>query len=451
MIFKTFDSDIDNMSSRWGMFGKSFSDIGDTITTKWKQIANAEEVVTTELIRKQAELEAQKYYTANATNELKNATLDEYVEFLNEADISDTAKQALARLELQKIAVNNVQIETSGDIERIYALAEAAGASAIQLAKLADAKAIIEKYNTVGLNGTVADLKKYEEAQAIIKSIEEGTYKVDLDFRLDYKGGSSTKKATESAKKSAKEAETALKDYIEAYLNFQEKSLDAGKINFKTYSDNVANFLKNMFDQGKISAKDYYDYTEKMLNKQQSVYQSALKGITSILDKEIDSWEKKIDAINDKLDELNQIKDNYDSILSAVDDVYQSGKFIVSDGSNVDWHTLSADDIKTALGYTPGTGSNIVTAVKGDAEEEYKTGNVNISPSSIGLGNVDNTHDNEKAVLSASKLSTSRKIGNASFNGTADVTLEDIGTVGIVISAIKPTNQNAGDFWIKMI
>ena len=38
MIFKTFDSDIDNMSSRWGMFGKSFSDIGDTITTKWKQV-----------------------------------------------------------------------------------------------------------------------------------------------------------------------------------------------------------------------------------------------------------------------------------------------------------------------------------------------------------------------------------------------------------------------------
>ena len=40
MIFKTFNSDIDNMSSRWGMFGKSFSDIGDTITTKWKQVTD---------------------------------------------------------------------------------------------------------------------------------------------------------------------------------------------------------------------------------------------------------------------------------------------------------------------------------------------------------------------------------------------------------------------------
>lgn len=40
MIFKTFDSDIDNMSSRWGIFGKSFSDIGDTIKTKWKQVTD---------------------------------------------------------------------------------------------------------------------------------------------------------------------------------------------------------------------------------------------------------------------------------------------------------------------------------------------------------------------------------------------------------------------------
>lgn len=38
MIFKTFDSDVDNMSSKWGMFGKSFSDISNSISTKWKQV-----------------------------------------------------------------------------------------------------------------------------------------------------------------------------------------------------------------------------------------------------------------------------------------------------------------------------------------------------------------------------------------------------------------------------
>lgn len=40
MIFKTFDNDIDNMSSKWGMLGNSFSDIGSTISTKWKQVTD---------------------------------------------------------------------------------------------------------------------------------------------------------------------------------------------------------------------------------------------------------------------------------------------------------------------------------------------------------------------------------------------------------------------------
>ena len=31
MIFKTFDSDIDKISAKWGIFGKSFNDIGNAI------------------------------------------------------------------------------------------------------------------------------------------------------------------------------------------------------------------------------------------------------------------------------------------------------------------------------------------------------------------------------------------------------------------------------------
>lgn len=33
-IFKTFDSDIDKASSKWGMFGRSFNDIGTAIHGK---------------------------------------------------------------------------------------------------------------------------------------------------------------------------------------------------------------------------------------------------------------------------------------------------------------------------------------------------------------------------------------------------------------------------------
>lgn len=149
----------------------------------------------------------------------------------------------------------------------------------------------------------------------------------------------------------------------------------------------------------------------------------------------------KLDGATITTDELNYIHGAKSNIQEQLNDkaskehglhlpsvaTESSGKLVKSNGTDAEWAELTKNDIVDALGYVPGTGSNIVTAVKGDAEDEYKTGNVNITPSSIGLGNVDNTHDNEKAVLSASKLSTSRKIGNANFNGTKDISLEEIG------------------------
>ena len=50
-----------------------------------------------------------------------------------------------------------------------------------------------------------------------------------------------------------------------------------------------------------------------------------------------------------------------------------------------------------------------------------------LSKSKVGLSNVDNTADSTKNVLSATKLTTARKIGNASFDGSADITLAQIG------------------------
>ena len=38
MIFKTFDSDIDKISAKWGIFGKSFNDIGNAIVGRISDI-----------------------------------------------------------------------------------------------------------------------------------------------------------------------------------------------------------------------------------------------------------------------------------------------------------------------------------------------------------------------------------------------------------------------------
>lgn len=40
MIFKTFNSDIDSISSKWGVFGKSFNDISTSIENRWNNVSN---------------------------------------------------------------------------------------------------------------------------------------------------------------------------------------------------------------------------------------------------------------------------------------------------------------------------------------------------------------------------------------------------------------------------
>lgn len=71
------------------------------------------------------------------------------------------------------------------------------------------------------------------------------------------------------------------------------------------------------------------------------------------------------------------------------------------------------------------TPSGAVTGVKGNSESTYRTGQVNITKANIGLGNVDNTADANKNVLTATKFSSSRTIaltgdvtGSASSDGT---------------------------------
>lgn len=52
-----------------------------------------------------------------------------------------------------------------------------------------------------------------------------------------------------------------------------------------------------------------------------------------------------------------------------------------------------------------------------------KKGAVVITKSDVGLPNVDNTADSQKSVLSATKLSTPRKINGVNFDGTTDITI----------------------------
>ena len=139
-----------------------------------------------------------------------------------------------------------------------------------------------------------------------------------------YKGATATKKAQEDATKSASDTASDIKDQIEAYLNYLEKSLDAGKIDYQTYCNTVKNYLDDMHKSGKISAKDYFDYIEKALEKQKSILDKVLSAVVKRFEKEMDRIQEKIDSIESENDLLNSNLSDMDSALNAVDKVYDT-------------------------------------------------------------------------------------------------------------------------------
>ena len=73
---------------------------------------------------------------------------------------------------------------------------------------------------------------------------------------------------------------------------------------------------------------------------------------------------------------------------------------------------MSSTDKTKLNGIESGAQVNTVTGVKGNSETSYRTGNINITKGNVGLGNVDNTADKDKNVLSATKLSNTAAIGS---------------------------------------
>ena len=146
-------------------------------------------------------------------------------------------------------------------------------------------------------------------------------------YRPTYKPKSSGKSGSggsggSGGKNSGGDAEKQNEEYFDKFMAYQKALLEAGKITYQQYSQYVSDELEKMYKNGKISASKYYSAVKDMIDEQKSIYDAALKGVTKLLDDEIDKWKDKIDVIEKNNDKLNEQKDKYDSILSAIQKVY---------------------------------------------------------------------------------------------------------------------------------
>lgn len=93
------------------------------------------------------------------------------------------------------------------------------------------------------------------------------------------------------------------------------------------------------------------------------------------------------------------------------------------------------------------TPTDTITKVKGNAENTYRGGNVNITPANIGLGNVNNTADTVKNVLSATKFTTARTISLGTAVTAAATSFDGSQNIVIPITALNMmyARVNSGD------
>lgn len=188
-----------------------------------KGVTNADAVVTDILAAKKA-------YLAETSKDLKDATTEEVVALLDEADVADDAKAAMARYQLQKLATNGITLNTDGDIKNIESLVSACGGGITALQALANAKK--EIFNSVGTSPLVKDFQAKKNGKFnIYDPLAQAKWEADTTAKLD--------QATDAAM----------------------KEINSVLMNFGNQGGSSTNSTKNKSGSGSGSSKD--NTTEK--------------------------------------------------------------------------------------------------------------------------------------------------------------------------------------------
>lgn len=121
-----------------------------------------------------------------------------------------------------------------------------------------------------------------------------------------------------------------------------------------------------------------------------------------------------------------------DKPISTATETALAGKVDKETGKSL----MTADEHTKLDGIEIGAQVNTVTGVKGNAENNYRTGEINISPANIGLGNVDNTSDANKPISTATQTALDGKQNVLTFDNSPTENSDNPVKSGGVYSAL---------------
>ena len=248
-------------------------------------IMNSEEVMISSLGYSYEEYIAAKEEAALAGFDLANATESEINAFVQEAIESGTCGEALALLQLKKLLVNSTTINTAADVQQIMNLASAASMGADVLTQLANAKSIL---STVENGGTVS-LASYEKA---LSDVEDAKQKI-LDFEpvkvdFDFSDVNSGKSA---ASKAGKEAGESYADAFNSALS-----------GITTLLDRRISALNEEKEAAVDALETERDARIEVIEAQKEQLEEQIK----LIDAQIEAKQKVIDSIQDEIDAMKE-------------------------------------------------------------------------------------------------------------------------------------------------
>lgn len=290
-------------------------------------VANAEELVADALAHKHANLAAQKYLDAGASDRLANATSNEIEQIFAEAEAAGVTRESLARMYLAKLDVANLQLNTQGEIDQIIALANAAGTSAqyvnqlrTALANLNNAPSPDELMSKPG-GATKYRYQQEQSVENLLGKIKNQALNASSFYAKSsgggatYGGGSSSNK--DSGGCSGSETEETF-DHIQTKIERLEREIEnlgqTADASYKLWSERntaLAGEMSKVTDEIKVQ-QQAYDYYMK---KADSV------GLSSTYKDLVKNGAIKIETLKDEnlIDKINSYKEWYEKALDAKD------------------------------------------------------------------------------------------------------------------------------------
>lgn len=249
------------------------------------------------------------------------------------------------------------------------------------------------KVVTSQLPSFVDDVLEFESKTAFPATGESGKIYVSLDTNLTYRWGGT--------------------EYVEI-----SKSLALGETSSTAYAGN----------KGKDTTDKLNTHLENYNNPHQvTKEQIGLGNVDNTSDFEKPISNAVQDALDRKISELYLGRypiDNYNNIIYFNLEYQESSRLLCIMDPNREIFTncelplattegdglFSKNDKSKLNGIESGAQVNTITGIKGDNESVYRTGNINITPTNIGLGNVDNTSDADKPVSIAQQTALNKKV-----------------------------------------